>query len=212
MSSMAFSAGFLREFDQLLRWRRDVRHFKQRAVPEPILQDLLHRASMAPSVGLSQPWRFIRVDDAARRQAIQREFERCNRAAHAEFPARDAEEYARLKLSGLQDAPHHIAVFFVPEPAQGRGLGRRTMPQTVEWSTVMAIYNFWLAATARGIGVGWVSILDPVTTGQILEVEPGWEMMAYLCVGYPSSPSETPELEEKNWAARHPDRSRWIYR
>ncbi len=167
---------------------------------------------MAPSVGLSQPWRFIRVEDAERRLAIYREFERCNRAAQAELPARDAEEYARLKLNGLKDAPHHIAVFFVPEPVQGRGLGRRTMPQTVEWSVVMAIYNFWLAATARGIGVGWVSILDPAVTGQILEAEHGWEMMAYLCVGYPKSPSETPELEEKNWAARHPDRSRWIYR
>ncbi|XAO72426.1 MAG: 5,6-dimethylbenzimidazole synthase [Acetobacteraceae bacterium] len=198
MSSMAFSADFTQELDQLLRWRRDVRHFQQQSVPEPVLEALLHRASMGPSVGLSQSWRFIRVEDAECRLAIHREFERCNRAARAELPARDAEEYARLKLNGLKDAPHHIAVFFVPEPTQGRGLGRRTMPQTVEWSVVMAIYNFWLAATVRGIGVGWVSILDPAITGQILEVDPGWEMMAYLCVGYPKSLSETPELEEKN--------------
>lgn len=212
MTGAAFSTEFTREFDRLLRWRRDVRHFHRHALPEDILDDLLHCAAIAPSVGLSQPWRFIRVDDPARRLKIRDEFERCNLAARAEFSRHDAMEYARLKLAGLEDAPHHVAVFSVSDPSQGRGLGRHTMPQTVHWSVIMAIYNFWLAAAARGIGVGWVSILDPAAMCQIIDVDSDWEFIAYLCVGYPSKPSERPELEEKNWAARHPDRCRWIYR
>lgn len=212
MFDAPFPDALVVELDRLLKWRRDVRHFRSRMVPESVLNDLLLRASMAPSVGLSQPWRFVRVDDPARRKGIQEEFDRCNRAAQARMPSGDAADYVRLKLNGLEDAPHHVAVFCDPHPAQGRGLGRQTMPHTVQWSVVMAIYNFWLAATARGIGVGWVSILEPTIIHNIIDVDPKWELIAYLCVGYPLAYSETPELEEKGWAERHPDRCRWICR
>lgn len=207
-----FSPVFMDQLDDLFRWRRDVRHFRREPVPEPVLDELLRIACLAPSVGLSEPWRFVRVDDLQRRQAVRQDFMRCNAEALADRTGPDAQHYARLKLAGLDDAPHHIAVLSHPEPAQGRGLGRGTMPQTTTWSTVMAIHTFWLAATAKGIGVGWVSIIDPDQIMRVLDVEPTLELVAYLCVGYPAEPASTPELERRGWERRAPERREWIQR
>ncbi|WP_308721411.1 5,6-dimethylbenzimidazole synthase [Komagataeibacter xylinus] len=207
-----FSSPFMDQLRDLLRWRRDVRHFRPDPVPEPVLDDLLRTACLAPSVGLSEPWRFVRVDDAARRAAVRADFARCNEAALADRDGPDAQRYARLKLAGLDDAPHHVAVFSHPDPTQGRGLGRATMPQTTTWSTVMAIHTFWLAATAAGVGVGWVSIIDPDRVAAVLEMDPALELVAYLCVGYPAAPASTPELERRGWERRAPERRQWIRR
>lgn len=207
-----FSPQFMDQLRDLLRWRRDVRHFRPDPVPEPVLDDLLRTACLAPSVGLSEPWRFVRVDDAARRTAVRADFARCNEAALADRDGPDALRYARLKLAGLDDAPHHVAVFSHPDPAQGRGLGRTTMPQTTTWSTVMAIHTFWLAATAAGVGVGWVSIIDPDRVAAVLDMDPALELVAYLCVGYPAAPANTPELERRGWERRAPERRQWIRR
>jgi len=209
---MEFSSDFQAQLDTLFTWRRDVRHFRPDPVPEVALGRALAVAAMTPSVGLSQPWRFMRVEDAGRRARVREDFVRC----HAETLGRQTEAdsglYARLKLAGLEDAPHHVAVFSVVDPAQGRGLGRQTMPQTALWSSVMAIHGFWLSATAQGFGVGWVSILDPARMAEILEPEPGWVFVAYLCVGYPVEGSETPELERLGWEHRRGERGAWILR
>lgn len=200
----SFDSAFRDRLDQLFAWRRDVRRFDPRALDEAIVPALLATACQAPSVGLSQPWRFVRVRTPARRAAIRTNFERCNAQALALQPGERAGLYARLKLSGLDDAPEHIAVFVDPATELGGGLGRGTMPETAAYSAVLAIHTLWLAATARGIGVGWVSIIDPDEVAQALDVPAGWRLVGYLCIGYPVEPSETPELERAGWERRCP--------
>ena len=97
-------------------------------------------------------------------------------------------------------------------PGWGGGRGRGTTPQTTTWSAVMSIHTFWLAATARGIGVGWVSILDPREANRVLGINPEWQFLAYLCVGYPQEPASSPELERRGWEHRNPARRKWIAR
>ncbi|QEO17464.1 5,6-dimethylbenzimidazole synthase [Acetobacter vaccinii] len=212
MTSPAFPPAFLADLDRLFIWRRDVRHFRTTPLPDSVLDTLLHEACLAPSVGLSEPWRFVRVDTPARRAAIRQNFIRSNARELDGRSGEDAQRYATLKLSGMDEAPHHIAVFCDTNPAQGRGLGRASMPETTTWSAVMAIHTLWLAAAARGIGVGWVSILDPAEACSTLSITPHWQFLAYLCVGYPQEPASTPELERRGWESRNPARRRWINR
>ncbi len=164
-----FDETFRAEFERLLRWRRDVRRFQPDPLPPGLLDDLLRLAALSPSVGLSQPWRFVCVDDPARRAAMRCNFEAANADALAACADERKALYAKLKLAGLDQAPCHIALFAEPAPEQGSGLGRRTMPETVAYSAVMAAHTLWLAARAYGIGVGWVSILDPATIAATLE-------------------------------------------
>ena len=116
----------------------------------------------------------------------------------------DAGTYARLKLAGLDRAPTHLALFVDPDPAQGRGLGRATMPETAAYSAVLALHTLWLAARAHGVGLGWVSILDPDEVREALHVPPSWRLVAYLCLGFPSGEDEVPELERAGWERRRP--------
>jgi 5,6-dimethylbenzimidazole synthase len=193
-------------FLELLRWRRDVRHFRDRPLAPGVVEALVAAVDLTPSVGLSQPWRLVLVDDAGRRGAIRASFERCNHAALADQPADRAARYARLKLAGLEQAPCHLAVFADEGTAQGHGLGRRTMPETLAYSAVMAVHTLWLAARTIGVGVGWVSILDPAETATILDVPASWRFIAYLCIGYPDGDSDVPELEREGWERRRPTR------
>ena len=197
-----FAPAFEADLDRLFRWRRDVRHFQAIPVDEALFRRVLEAAWLAPSVGLSQPWRFVTVDDAGRRDAVRRNFMRCNEAALADQSEDRVALYARLKLAGLERAPRQLAVFVDPDPAQGGGLGRQTMPETVAYSAVGAIHTLWLAARAAGLGLGWVSILEPAEIAGTLEVDPGWRFIAYLCLGYPEADSAVPELECAGWERR----------
>lgn len=197
-----FDEAFRAKFAELLVWRRDVRHFLRRPLPDGCLERLLGLACLAPSVGLSQPWRFVLVDDAARREAVRANFMAANAEALASYQGERAATYAKLKLEGLDGAPVQIAVFAEPEPEQGSRLGRRTMPETVAYSAVTAIHTLWLAARAEGIGMGWVSILDPAALNRDLDVPPHWRFIGYFCMGYPASHEETPELERMHWEKR----------
>ncbi len=197
-----FDGAFRRQFETLLRWRRDVRRFLTKPVDEDLLNDLLRLAVLAPSVGNSQPWRFVKVDDAGRRAAVRRVFAICNQEALASYRGERAKLYAELKLAGLDRAPVHFAVFADEATPLGAGLGRRTMPETLAYSVVGAIQTFWLAARAHGIGIGWVSILDPKAIRAILEVPEVWSLVAYLCVGYPEEEHLDPELERQGWQRR----------
>lgn len=197
-----FPASFCDELTRLFRWRRDVRHFRTDPVPESILSELLDLACLAPSVGNSQPWRFVRVDDTARRQAVRDSFTRSNQAAAGDYEGEQQDRYLRLKLQGMDQAPVHLAVFCVADPDQGHGLGRRSMPETLQYSTVAAIHTLWLAARARNIGLGWVSILEPERMNSLLEVPEDWRFVAWLCLGYPQIHDETPELVRKGWQDR----------
>ena len=197
-----FDRAFQDSFQTLLLWRRDVRRFQQTPLPNGALESLLEAANLAPSVGLSQPWRFVIVEDDGRRDAVCRNFEKENREALADYSGERARLYARLKLAGLEEAPLHLAVYCEEATEQGRGVGRRTMPETVRYSVVAAIQNLWLAARAKGIGVGWVSILDPSEVSQILAVPSDWKLIAYLCIGFPVEEHLDPELERHRWEQR----------
>jgi 5,6-dimethylbenzimidazole synthase len=197
-----FDASFRAALHELLVWRRDVRHFRRDPLPPGVLPTLLREASLAPSVGLSQPWRFVTVDDPARRTAVRENFEHCNSDALASQPADRAGCYARLKLAGLVEAPVHLAVFADRHTDQGHGLGRRTMPEMIEYSAVLAVHTLWLAARAQGIGLGWVSILDPGRLTATLDVPPDWAFIAYLCMGYAVEVDDVPALERAGWEQR----------
>jgi 5,6-dimethylbenzimidazole synthase len=202
-----FDDGFRARLVELFRWRRDVRHFRSDPVSADLLNELLEVAALAPSVGLSEPWRFVTVEDPARRAAVRANFEVCNAQALASQDASGAARYARLKLAGLDEAPCHLAVFAEPAPEQGRGLGRRTMPETTAYSAVMAVHTLWLAARAAGLGLGWVSILDPAAVVAALDVPAGWTFIGYFCLGTPQEEGDTPELERLGWEVRRAARS-----
>ncbi len=202
-----FDEAFRATLAELLAWRRDVRHFRTEEAPdEAMLAELFDLAALAPSVGNCQPTRFVRVDDKARRASIRANFEAANRDALVAYGGERAALYARLKLAGLNDAPIQLAVFCDEATEQGRGLGARTMAETRRYSTVCALHTFWLAARARGLGVGWVSILDPDAIAGALDVPRAWTFIAYLCVGFAREEHLVPELERAGWQARetHP--------
>lgn len=197
-----FDAAFGAQLHELFRWRRDVRHFRPDPIPADLLTQLLETANLAPSVGLSQPWRFITVDNPARRAAVRANFEACNAHALASQNTEKTASYENLKLAGLDEAPCHLAVFAEPEPSQGHGLGRATMPETTVYSTVMAVHTLWLAARAAKLGMGWVSILDPAKIAIVLNIPTTWIFIGYFCLGYPQTEEATPELERLGWEIR----------
>lgn len=208
----SFDQAFRDRFETLLRWRRDVRRFQPSPLAPGLLDHLLMLADLAPSVGNCQPWRFVLVEDGERRARIRANFERANAEALQNYAGERAALYARLKLSGLVEAPVHLAVFADMQPEQGLGLGRRTMPETIEHSATTAVHTLWLAARAHGVGVGWVSILDPATVNADLDCDPAWHLIAYLCIGYPVEEHEDPELERHGWQARSPLQGRILRR
>jgi len=193
---------FVRQLDELLRWRRDVRRFREKAVPEALVDDVLGAVRFAPSVGLSEPTRLIKVMTADKRVAIEENFERCNGRALAGYEDDKAQLYADLKLEGLREAPVHIAVFCDEETGQGHGLGRQTMPETLVYSVVSGVTLMWLAAEARELGMGWVSILDPAEVARTLDVPNAWRFVGYLCLGWPVERHDVPELERMGWERR----------
>ncbi len=197
-----FDAAFKAQFAELVRWRRDVRRFRTEPVDLALVAHLLTLASHAPSVGLSEPWRFVLVETPARRAAIRDNFAAANKAALDGYSDERQARYARLKLEGLDQAPVHLAVCADETTAQGYGLGRRTMPETIRYSVVAAIQTLWLAARAEGLGVGWVSILDPEAARAALDLPPDWSFVAYLCLGWPETDDDVPELERHGWEQR----------
>ena len=204
---------FRRGLNRLFRRRRDVRRFRRDAIPEGSMKRWIEAACLAPSVGLSQPWRFVSVSSTEFRASVVKEFETQNEAAASGYDDETGRRYRALKLAGLREAPEQLAVFVDRDPEQGRGLGRATMPESIAYSVVAAIQNFWLAARSEGVGVGWVSILRPESIVAILGVPSTWQLIAYLCVGYPEDAvDEIPELEREGWEQRADLESHWIER
>lgn len=207
-----FDANFRARLRDLIVWRRDVRRFTREPLPDGALDRLLQLACLAPSVGLSQPWRFVIVDNPARRSAVKECFKLCNAAALSDQATERMSLYARLKLEGLDDAPCQLAVFADRSTTQGYGLGRLTMPEMIQYSAVLAVHTLWLAARAEGIGVGWLSILEPSRVASILDVPAGWTFIGYFCIGYPAEECETPALEQAGWESRRPSPEAIVYR
>ncbi len=199
-----FSQDFRNDLLKLMKWRRDVRHFRPDPVDGAVLEHCLAAFALAPSVGLSEPWRLVNVVSDEARAAALSNFRSANERALAGYDGDKARLYAGLKLSGMQDAPVQLAIFCDEATSKGAGLGAQTMPEMRRYSVVAAIMNFWLAARARGLGVGWVSIIDPVRLRDDLDVPAEWALVAYLCVGWPVEEMLTPELETRGWERRDP--------
>ena len=199
-----YDKAFQAELRDLMRWRRDVRRFRTDAVEAAVLDRCLSAFSLAPSVGLSEPWRVISVESAEARAKALANYEAANAEALSGYATEKAKLYAGLKLSGMREAPVHLAVFSDDGTAKGSGLGARSMPETRAYSVVGAITLFWLAARAEGLGIGWVSILDPQRLTQDLNVPDEWRFIGYLCVGWPEAEAKTPELERAGWEKRSP--------
>ncbi len=147
-STPCFDDRFRAELDTLLSWRRDVRRFRRDLVPRPLLAEVLQLAQLSPSVGNSQPWRFVEVASPAMRAAVKRNFAECNAEALADQAQTRARLYARLKLEGLDAAPAQLAVFCDHATTQGHGLGAKTMPEALDYSVAAMIAVLWLSARA----------------------------------------------------------------
>lgn len=176
-----------------------------------LVEALVELASHAPSVGHCQPWRFVLVEDAGRRETVRASFARANAEALSGYSGERRTLYARLKLEGLTAAPVHLAVFADEATEAGAGLGRRTMPETLRYSVVSAVQILWLAARAEGLGVGWVSIFEPDVVKRELDVPDAWTLIAYLCLGWPEEEHLDPELARHGWQPRL-DSSPILYR
>ena len=188
-----------------IRERRDVRRgFLPEPIPDELLNRLLEAAHNAPSVGLMQPWRFIVIRDFAVRQAIHEIFLDANQLALDSYEGNQQQSYAGMKLEGILEAPQNLCIVCDSQNSQGHQLGRRTMPETALYSAVCAIQNLWLAARAEGVGVGWVSILEPTLVQRVLEIPKHVTLVAYLCLGYVEAFAAEPDLERAGWERRTP--------
>ncbi len=203
MQDQAFTDDFRTQFDLLMRLRRDVRRFRTDAIDEAVLARCLDAFRLAPSVGLSEPWRVIRVESQAARDAALKNFQAANEQALTGYSGEKAQLYSQLKLSGMKEAPVQLAVFCDDATDKGQGLGAGTMPEMRRYSVVSAITLFWLALRAEGLGLGWVSILNPDQLARDLDVPKDWRLIGYFCVGLPESYSDTPELEQVGWEDRN---------
>jgi 5,6-dimethylbenzimidazole synthase len=185
--------------------RRDVRRgFVDEPLPDDLLQRLLAAAHCAPSVGLMQPSRFIVIRERAVRTAVHDVFVEANAGAAASYAGGQREQYSALKLEGILEAPQNLCVVCDVGNRRGHNLGRHTMPETAAYSTVCAVQNLWLAARAEGVGIGWVSILDPVKLRTVLHIPEHVLPVAYLCLGYVDKFALLPDLEHYGWERRIP--------
>jgi 5,6-dimethylbenzimidazole synthase len=185
---------------ELFARRRDVRHFEpSREVSADALRVILEAAHLAPSVGLSQPWRFIMVRDRSRRARIRDNFLACRAREADRFSGARRVQYLALQLEGILDAPLNVCIAADLRPSEEAILGTTAQPESIRASVVCAVQNLWLAARAEGLGVGWVSIVEPHVLREELRLPQGVEPVAYLCVGYPARAYERPMLEEVGW-------------
>ena len=182
--------------------RRDMRHFRPDPVDPALLQRLLWAAHHAPSVGFMQPWRFIRVTDRALREQMHALVE-TERQATARALGERQDDFMRLKVEGLLDAGE-VVVVALADAREKHIFGRRTLPEMDLASVACAIQNMWLAARAEGIGLGWVSIFDPVELARLLGMPAGARPVAILCIGHVEAFYPRPMLEMEQWAERMP--------
>jgi nicotinate-nucleotide--dimethylbenzimidazole phosphoribosyltransferase len=184
--------------------RRDVRSYRPDAVPDEVLLRVLEAAHQAPSVGFMQPWNFVLLRDAGVRQRIYAHFAEVNARAAEVYPDEKKSAYQALKLQGILDAPLNVLVTCDPKRGGDNVLGRFTMPETDVYSTCLAVQNLWLAARAEGLGVGWMSIMEPRVVRELLGLPEQIVPVAYLTLGYPVHFSDRPLLSDVGWRQRLP--------
>jgi 5,6-dimethylbenzimidazole synthase len=185
---------------RVMRMRRDMRHFLPDPLDDALLRRLLGAAHMAPSVGLMQPWRFIRIRDPALRSSIHALVE-AERIKTAQALAEREDEFMRLKVEGILECGE-LLVAALADGREAHVFGRRTMPEMDLASVACAIQNLWLAARAENVGMGWVSLFDPQALRVLIHMPEGSRPVAVLCLGYVPAFYENPMLEEAKWAHR----------
>lgn len=185
--------------------RRDMRHFRSDPVAPEVLLRLLNAAHHAPSVGLMQPWRFIRITKPELRQAIhaQVQDERLRTAKAIGEHSNREDEFMRLKVEGIMQCGE-LLVAALCDHREKHIFGRRTIPEMDLASVCCAIQNLWLAARAEGLGMGWVSMFDPVSLGELLGIPEGGKAIAILCIGHVEAFYPSPMLVEEGWATERP--------
>lgn len=203
VSAHAFGASDRAAVYRAILTRRDVRsQFLPDPVPDAVLSRLLVAAHHAPSVGFMQPWTFIVIRAREVRARIHDLFVEANAAAATRFEGERQALYRSLKLQGILDAPVNLCITCDPDRAGPVVLGRTHDLSVDRYSTVCAVQNLWLAARAEGLGLGWVSILDPAALKQVLGIPERIVPIAYLCLGWVSEYLPTPELAQKGWRQR----------
>lgn len=201
-ASMAFSPGERDAVYRAIFERRDMRHFAGGTVAPEVMRRLLTAAHHAPSVGFMQPWRFVRVASSTLRTQLHALVEQ-ERALTAQALGEREEAFMRLKVEGLREAAE-LWVVALTDGREKHIFGRRTLPQMDLASAACAIQNLWLAARAEGLGVGWVSLFDPMAVAALLQMPPGAEPVALLCIGPVQAFYEEPMLQQERWAKRCP--------
>jgi 5,6-dimethylbenzimidazole synthase len=185
-----------------IKERRDMRHFLSDPIEAELLLRLLQAAHQAGSVGLMQPWRFIRItDDQLRRQIHQLVETERQQTADALKQAKD--QFMKLKVEGILDCAE-LLIVALPDKREEHIFGRRTLPEMDVASTACAIQNIWLAARAEGLGMGWVSLFDPQALAELLRMPTGSKPIAILCLGYVAEFYAKPMLELENWTTARP--------
>lgn len=177
--------------------RRDMRHFSSEPIDEQTLWRLLQAAHRAPSVGLMQPWRLIRINDGALRVKIHELVEREREATAAALGER-SDEFMRLKVQGVLDCGE-VLVAALADGRERHVFGRRTLPEMDLASVACAIQNLWLAARAEGLGMGWVSLFEPEALARLLDMPAGAKPVAILCLGHVDAFYPAPMLELEGW-------------
>ena len=202
MNEQAFSPEERAAVYRAIAERRDMRHFSGGEVSPEVLARLLEAAHQAPSVGLMQPWRFIRITRPALREAIHGLVEE-ERGRTAEALGERSDEFMRLKVEGIRDCAELLVVALM-DGREAHVFGRRTLPEMDLASLSCAIQNFWLAARAEGLGMGWVSLFEPQALADLLGMPAGSKPLAVLCLGPVTQFYDAPMLVQEGWAEPRP--------
>ena len=192
------------DIETCFKLRRDTRHFTADEVPNSVLEVAFAAAHCAPSVGLSQPWRFVVVRSKSLREKLYESFVESRTLAEDQVADEAKKQlHKSLKLEAFTSSPLGVAVFCEEPPADEYTIGAIGTRETFRWSCACAIQNFWLSLTSQGFGAGWVSILNLAKTNELLQVPAHWLPMGYLCVGKPQTDYDrAPMLEQLQWKTR----------
>jgi nicotinate-nucleotide--dimethylbenzimidazole phosphoribosyltransferase len=203
-AAWAFAPDAVAALHAVIEGRRDIRRYRPDPVPEHLLGQVLNAGHQAPSVGHSQPWRFIVVTEQATRDkaALLADRERL-RQADLLTPDRRA-RLLDLQLDGIREAPAGVVVACDRRSPAAGVLGRATFPDTDMWSCACAVQNMWLAARAAGLGLGWVTLFQPADLAGLLDLPAGVQTLGWLCLGWPDERPPAPGLERRGWSRRLP--------
>ena len=202
MTDHAFSPAERAAVYRAIAERRDMRHFSGGEVAPELLARVLHAAHQAPSVGLMQPWRFIRITQTSLREAIYAQVE-AERVRTAEALGERSDDFMRLKVEGIRECAELLVVALMDQ-REPHIFGRRTLPEMDLASVSCAIQNLWLASRAEGLGLGWVSLFEPQALAQLLHMPTGSKPLAILCLGPVNAFYAEPMLVQEGWATPRP--------